>query len=123
MAHFAQIDQNDVVIRVLVVGDADAPTEAAGVAFLEKITGGTGWVQTSYNSRDGVNDKGAPAVRGTYAGVGHKYDPVLDAFLPPQPFPSWTATDKGTWKAPKDMPADGKLYQWVEAKKDWEVVT
>ena len=119
MAHFAQLDQNKIITRVLVVHDNDAPTEATGIAFLEKLTGETGWVQTSFNTRDGVNEKGRAPLRGTYAGIGYKYDAALDAFLPPQPFPSWTPTAKGMWEPPVPRPKDGKPYAWSEEASDW----
>jgi hypothetical protein len=122
MAHFAQLDQNKIITRVLVVHDNDAPTEATGIAFLEKLTGETGWVQTSFNTRAGENKEVGKPFRGTYAGVGFTYDPGLDVFLPPKPYPSWSATDKGTWESPVLHPKDGKPYAWDEPTQIWKEI-
>ena len=84
MAHFAEIDANGVVQRVIVVANKDTAdvdgneSEAIGVAFCQKLLGGN-WVQTSYNGN----------FRKRYAGIGYKYDADLDAFVPPQPYPYW----------------------------------
>ena len=115
MAHFAQLDSNDVVLRVIVVDTKDNSTadgvekESIGQAFCERLFGGT-WVQTSYNNN----------IRVRYAGIGYSYNKALDAFIPPQPFPSWTL-DNATadWVAPVPMPNDGKRYYWDEETKSW----
>jgi len=115
MAHFAELDENNVVLRVIVVDTKDNSTadgvekESIGQAFCERLFGGT-WIQTSYNNN----------MRVRYAGIGYSYDPALDAFIPPQPYPSWTL-DSATadWVSPTPMPADGSIYSWDEAKKTW----
>jgi len=115
MAHFAELDANNVVLRVIVVDTKDNSTadgvekESIGQAFCERLFGGT-WKQTSYNNN----------MRVRYAGIGYSYDPVLDAFIPPQPYPSWTL-DSATadWVPPTPMPTDGSLYSWDEKKKTW----
>lgn len=115
MAHFAEIDPNNVVLRVVVVGNKDTSDangvekEHIGAAFLEKLLGGT-WVQTSYNGNKRKN----------YAGVGYTYDAAIDAFVPPKPYPSWVLNNEtAQWVAPVPMPTDGKKYTWDEATQSW----
>ena len=89
------------------------------------------WVQTSYNTRGGIHygpdgkPDGGVALRKNYAGIGFTYDPVLDAFIPPKPYPSWRL-DTGTcwWEPPVPCPDDGQKYQWDEETQSWiEAVT
>lgn len=120
MANFAQLDENYIVTEVVVVNNEtinDLPfpeSEPVGVAFLQSLFGSTTiWKQTSYNAN----------FRKNYAGIGYTYDPVLDAFIPPQPYPSWlldTATCQ--WQAPVPYPDDGKMYIWDEATLSWVLV-
>jgi hypothetical protein len=118
MAHFAEIDANNVVLRVIVVANRDTADvngvekEHIGAAFCEKLFGGT-WVQTSYNSN----------FRKNYAGIGHTWDAARDAFIPPKPFPSWVLNeDTCQWQAPIAMPDDGQRYVWDEATTSWFVM-
>jgi len=107
MAHFAEIDQNNTVLRVIVVDDS---FEANGSQWCHDVFGGT-WVQTSYNGR----------IRKNFAGVGYSYDPVRDAFIPPQPYPSWTlAEETCLWQPPVPMPQDGP-YVWNEDQQEWQI--
>jgi hypothetical protein len=126
MAHFAEINSNNIVTRVLVVDDAN---EADGQNFLANTLGlGGTWVQTSYNTKGGIHyasnsntpDNGE-AVGMNYAGIGYSWDGI--GFAAPQPYPSWTL-DKETylWTAPVAMPTDGKLYSWNEDSKSWDEV-
>jgi len=126
MAHFAQINQQSKVINVLVVPDDQA---SRGSDYLSKDLGLGGlWVQTSYNTRGGVHygadgkpDGGVP-LRKNYAGLGYSYNATLDAFVPPQPYPSWVLNnDTGLWDAPVAMPAaiDGSIWVWDEPSKGW----
>jgi len=114
VAHFAEIDGNGVVQRVIVVGNKDTSDangvekESIGQAFCERLFGGN-WVQTSYNGN----------FRKRYAGIGYSYDPALDAFIAPQPYPSWTLDDNADWQAPVPMPSDGKMYAWDEDAQAW----
>jgi len=102
MAHFAQLDANNVVTQVLVVDnseildDNDVEQESLGVTFLQNLLGSdTTWKQTSYNGN----------MRKNYAGIGYTYDSSRDAFIPPQPFTSWTLNDTSClWEAPITMP-------------------
>ena len=111
MAHFAQIDENNIVTQVLVVPDN---AEDRGQDYLANDLGlGGTWVQTSYNNR----------IRKNYAGVGFTYDAVRDAFIAPKPFDSWLLNeDTCRWEAPIAYPTDGVMYKWNEDKKDWEAI-
>lgn len=108
MAHFAEIDQNGVVLRVLVVPDSE---QHRGQQFLanDLLLGGT-WVQTSYNAN--VN-----GFRKQFAAMGGRYDPVADVFIAPQPFPSWVLDANHDWQAPAPMPAT-PCY-WDELTLSW----
>jgi hypothetical protein len=120
MAHFAQLDENNVVTQVIVVHnnellDNGAESEAKGIAFCQSLFGAdTVWVQTSYNGNKRKN----------YAGIGFTYDARRDAFIAPQPFPSW-ALDEATcgWEAPAPYPQDGQRHTWDEATLSWVLAT
>ena len=127
MAHFAELDENNQVLRVIVVSTEDNSTadgeekESIGIAFCERLFGGK-WVQTSYNTQSGVHISGGVPFRGNYAGVGYTYDATNDVFYGPQPFPSWTiSAPTWQWQAPVAMPTDGKSYTWDEATKTWNI--
>ena len=118
MAHYAKIDENNVVTQVIVVDNKDCSDangvekEYIGAAFCEKLFGGT-WKQTSYNGN----------IRKNYAGVGYTYNADIDAFVPPKPFASWILnTDTAQWDAPTAMPDDGKMYSWDELLMSWQEV-
>lgn len=121
MAHFAQIDENGQVVQVIVVNnnelidEAGKESEAKGQAFCHSLFGlNTVWVQTSYNGK----------FRKNYAGLGYTYNSQLDAFIPPQPFPSWSLDETtAQWIAPVPYPQDGNPYLWDEDRKDWLLVT
>ena len=118
MAHFAELDDNNIVKRVIVVATKDnsdangVEKESIGRAFCERLFGGN-WVQTSYNGN----------IRKRYAGIGYKYDAALDVFIAPQPYPSWTLDTNADWQAPVPMPEDGKMYSWDESTQSWVEVT
>jgi hypothetical protein len=114
MAHFAQTE-NNIVTKVIVVSNQEIldeqgqESEEKGIAFCSNLLGGT-WIQTSYNGK----------IRKNYAGIGYKYDPVLDAFIPPQPFASWVLDETiAQWQAPILYPTDGKMYTWDEDTTSW----
>lgn len=119
MAHFAELDANNIVLRVVVIDNKDT-RDAAGVekehigaAFCEKLFGGR-WVQTSYNGNKRKN----------YAGIGYSYDAARDAFIAPKPFNSWILDEANCqWKAPKPMPQDGQIYGWDEPTLSWVVMS
>ena len=110
MAHFAKLDDAGIVLEVIAVTDDNAPDEAAGIAFLTDLSGYSDWKQTSSNGN----------IRKNYAGIGYSYDAVRDAFIPPQPYPSWPLNELTClWESPVPYPADGKLYRWDETIKTW----
>jgi hypothetical protein len=109
MAHFAELDENNIVLQVLVT-DNDFPNE--GYDWLVETFGGT-WVQTSYNA----------TIRKHFAGVGFSYNEALDAFIPPKPFDSWLLDEETClWVAPTPMPTDDKLYAWDEDAQTWSEI-
>lgn len=111
MAHFAEIDSNNVVTQVLVVPDEQ---EHRGQEYLaDDLKLGGRWVQTSYNHR----------IRKQYAGIGYTYDETADVFVAPQPFPSWTLDESHDWQAPVPYPTDGLVYKWDEENQDWVAAT
>jgi len=115
MAHFAQLDNNNTVIQVIVVAnqellDNGTESETKGIEFCSNLLGGT-WIQTSYNGK----------IRKNYAGVGYTYDEGRDAFIAPKPFSSWVLNETtAQWKAPVDMPIDDKRYTWDEDTTSWK---
>lgn len=115
MAHFAQLDENNVVTQVIVVANSDTADasgvekEHIGAAFCERLFGGT-WKQTSYNGNKRKN----------YAGIGYTYREDIDAFVPPKPFASWLLNEAtAQWEAPVAMPDDGGMYSWDENNQAW----
>ena len=114
MSHFAKVIDG-IVTEVLVIEQDVIDTGLFGDPAL--------FVQTSFNTHGGVHPEGRP-LRKNYAGVGYRYDAERDAFIPPQPFPSWTLDeDTCLWNAPTAKPDDGKLYRWDEATLAWVEVT
>jgi hypothetical protein len=106
MANWAELDNNNIVLRVT-VGDNNEPDE--GYQWLIDNLGGT-WIKTSYNGN----------IRKNYAGVGYSYDATRDAFIPPKPFDSWTLNeDTCHWDAPTPYPTDGKKWSWDELTLSW----
>jgi len=124
MSHFAKLDDNNIVTFVTVGRQEDDGKE-------QELCDRTGDVyrQTSYNTRGGVHydpETGEPsedqskAFRKNYAGVGFTFDEERDAFIPPQPFPSWVLNEESClWDAPVPYPTDGGLYSWDEAAGEW----
>ena len=106
MAHWAELDNQNKVIRVL-VGDNNDPAGDEGYQWLIDNLGGT-WVKTSYNNK----------IRGVYAGIGFSYNPDEDIFITPQPYPSWVR-EGSHWIAPVDKPSDDKMYSWDEESQSW----
>ena len=125
MAHFAEINEENIVLRVLVVNDSDANTDESGQEFLANTLGfGGTWLKTSYNTVGGVHHNGGTPLRMNFAGVGSTYDSIKDAFIPPATFPSWILnSDTCRWEAPTPMPTDGKIYKWDEDTTSWVELT
>lgn len=110
MSHWAELDENNTVVRVT-VGDNNDPDE--GYQWLADNLGGR-WIKTSYNA----------TIRRKFAGIGDIYNEELDGFQSPQPFASWTFdSELWQWQAPKPYPEDGQIYAWDEATLDWQVAT
>jgi len=107
MSHFAEIDSNDLVIRVIV-----AEQDFMNLGLLGNPNN---WIKTSYNTQGGIHINSGTPLRKNFASTGHTYDRERDAFIPPKPYPSWIL-DENTcnWAAPIEMPDDGKIYRWDE---------
>jgi hypothetical protein len=124
MAHFAKLKTGNIVERVEKVSNDVATTEQAGIEFLNNIYGENYiWKQTSYNTHAGVHRLGGTPFRKNFAGIGWKYDQYKDAFIPPQPYPSWTLNETTcVWEAPVIYPTDGQRYNWNEENQTWDLV-
>lgn len=122
IAHFAEVDENNIVTRVLVVDNSE---EDNGQVFLAETLGlGGTWLKTSYNTQGGVHSNGGTPFRKNYAGIGYTYDSGRDAFIPPKPYASWVLNeDKCLWDAPTPMPIEeGKMFRWVEEDLNWQEI-
>ena len=112
MAHFAQIDENNIVTQVLVIEQDVVDTGLFGEP--------SSFVQTSYNTHGGVHRLGGTPLRKNYAGIGYTYDLGRDAFIPPKPFNSWVLNETTCqWDSPVLMPTDDKMYSWDENTLSW----
>lgn len=124
MAHFAEIDENNIVLRVIVAEQDFIDSGAVGDS--------SRWIQTSYNTRGGIyykpnsdepSEDQSKALRKNYAGIGYTYDANLDAFIPPKPFNSWILNNQtGLWESPIPYPNDGNYYAWNEETKSWNQI-
>ena len=118
MSHFAEIDSDNIVTKVIVISQENIDSGNWGNP--------SNWIQTSYNTRggkhydqDGVEDSGV-ALRYNYAGSGYTYDADKDAFIAPKPYPSWTLVEATCqWEAPVAYPDDDKMYRWDEDVTNW----
>ena len=117
MAHFAELDDNNKVLRVIVVNNAvlldeqNNENEQLGATFCNSLLGGR-WIQTSYSG----------SIRKNFAANGYTYDSELDAFIGPKPYPSWVLnTNTCTWEPPTEYPNDGAKYLWNEEATAWEI--
>ena len=119
MAHFAKLDENNIVIQGIVINNDillqnEIEVEQLGIDFCKSLYGqDTTWVQTSYNGN----------TRKQFAAVGYKYDSTNDVFIVPQPFDSWTLDSNFDWQPPTPYPTDGKTYSWNEDTLSWELIT
>jgi len=121
MSHWAEIDENNIVLRVL-VGDERTMTEQESYQWLIDNLGGT-WIQTSYNTYGGDHLLGGTPFRKNYAGPGFTYDYERDAFIAPKPYASWTLDEETcTWKSPITKPIDNELYIWDEDILNWKLL-
>ena len=125
MAHYAFLDDNGIVTGVIVGRDEnDLPDWITSWEAYYGNRHGQTCLRTSYNTYAGQHSLGGTPFRGNYAGIGYRYDTDLDAFIPPQPFPSWTL-DEATfqWAAPVPYPDDGEPYVWDENLLNWTSAT
>jgi len=121
MAHFAQIDNNNIVINIIVVHNNELlnqdgnEVEQKGIDFCKSLFGqDTEWVQTSYNGN----------FRKNYAGINYQYDQTRNAFIAPKPYNYWILNeDTCLWEAPIPYPTDGKFYSWDEPTKNWVLIS
>ena len=118
MAHFAELDENNTVLQVIVVhnnelkGANGVEYENKGIQFCETLFGHANWKQTSYNHN----------IRKQFAAAGYTYDSDKDVFVAPQPYASWSLDDNSNWQPPTPMPEDDNLYSWNEETQDWDLV-
>lgn len=118
MAHFAKLNENNIVTEVLVVNNEvlfenGIESEQKGIDFLNGLFGNAIWVQTSYNG----------SIRKQYAGIGFKYDKTNDVFISIQPYASWSLDENFDWQPPTPYPTDGQGYDWNEETLSWDLVT
>ena len=122
MAHFAEVDENNIVTKVIVAEQDFINYGAVGDS--------SNWIQTSYNTRGGIHyapDSNEPdggiALRKNYAGIGFTYDSDRDAFYTSKPYPSWTLNeDSCQWESPVPYPDDDEIYTWNEDKQSWDLI-
>jgi len=116
MAHFAKINENNIVEQVVVVNNSilldenGIEKESKGVDFLNSLFGSATWIQTSYNNN----------FRKQYAGLNYTYDKINDVFVCPQPYNSWSLDSNFDWQPPTPYPDDGLIYIWNEENKTWD---
>ena len=117
MSHYAKIDENNIVIKVLVIDEETVNTGRFGDP--------SSWIQTSYNTSHGEHRLGGTPLRKNYAGKGFTYDQTRDAFIPSQPYPSWLLDEETClWDAPIPRPKvdpDEEIYNWNEDELKWEL--
>ena len=112
MAHYAFLDNNNVVTEVITGIDETELIEGLDPETWYGNFRGQVCKRTSYNGN----------IRGRYAGIGYTYDPVADIFVMPQPFVSWTLDENYDWQPPTPMPTDGKIYSWNEEELEWVAI-
>jgi hypothetical protein len=126
MAHYAKLDENNIVLEVNVVDNEveDEKGEAGVISWLLEGWGGVDWKKTSYNTTANVHSLDGTPLRKNHAGIGYTYDEDRDAFIPPKNYPSWTLNEiTCLWEAPVTYPDDGKIYDWNEEITNWEEIT
>ena len=115
MSHFAQINDQNIVTQVIVAEQDFINSGAVGDPSM--------WIQTSYNTFAGEHRNGGEPLRKNYAGIGYTYDSGRDAFIPPQPYPSWTLNeDTCLWDCPVAIPTEGGPFTWNETNQTWDVI-
>jgi hypothetical protein len=112
MAHYAFLDENNIVTEVIVGKDETELIEGLDPETWYGNFRGQVCKRTSYNGN----------IRKNYAGIGFEYRSDLDAFIPPQPYPSWVLDEDAQWQAPTPYPSGDGIYQWVEDDLNWQLV-
>jgi len=116
MAHFAKLDENNIVVQLVVISNDDMldengnESEAIGAATCEMTAGAGNWIQTSFNSN----------FRKQYAGIGFSYDPTADVFILPKPYESWVLNENFDWDPPVPKPDNVNRYIWNEENLEWD---
>ena len=118
MAHYAFLDSTNIVTEVI-PGKNEGEDGIDNWEQQYSDVRGQVCKRTSYNTKGNVHSNGGTPYRGNYAGIGFTYRSDIDAFVPPQPFPSWTLNSNVVWQAPTAMPTDGKIYSWDEVTQAW----
>ena len=119
MAHYAFLNSSNIVTEVI-VGKDETDTSENWETYYGNIRG-QACKRTSYNTQLGAHKLGGTAFRKNYAGIGYSYDSARDAFIPPQPYASWSLnTSTYIWEPPTAKPDDGKTYVWNESSKSWD---
>jgi hypothetical protein len=114
MSHFAKV--NNGIVESVIVAEAEFFD-----TFVDNTPGE--WIRTSYNTYGGVHKLGGTPLRKNFAGIGFSYDATRDAFIPPQPYESWTLNEETClWECPVSYPDDGNMYQWNEETQTWDEV-
>ena len=121
MAHFAKINESNIVTQVVVVNDSDGNNDTDGQNFLNNLFKTTHtWKKTSYNTYGNTHRLGGTPYRKNFASVGFTYDSSRDAFIEPKPYNSWTLNETTClWESPVAYPSDGKSYEWDEDNRQW----
>jgi len=121
MAHFAKINESNIVTQVVVVNDSDGNNDTNGQNFLNDLFKTTHtWKKTSYNTYGNTHRLGGTPYRKNFASVGFTYDSSRDAFIEPKPYNSWTLNETTClWESPVAYPSDGKSYEWDEDNTQW----
>ena len=115
MAHYAKVSEG--LVTQVIVAEAEFFD-----TFVDSSPGE--WIQTSYNTSGGVHSDGGAPLRKNFAGIGFTYDATRDAFIPPQPYASWTLNeDTCQWESPVPYPTDDKRYNWNEDTTSWVEIT
>ena len=119
MAHYAILNDNNLVINVIVGKDEESDSGVDWEQEYSKVTGNTA-LRTSYNTFQNQHQNGKEPFRGNYAGIGYSYDATNDVFIPPKPYPSWVWNlSTCSWKAPTPYPDDDNVYIWDESTTSW----
>ena len=128
MAHFAKLNQDNIVITVNVLSNNEllvdgVDNEQKGIDFLNNLFNtNDNWKQTSYNTKGGVHKLGGTPFRKNYAGIGYTYNEEKDAFISTQPYPSWTLNeDTCWWEPPVAYPTDAQSATWNESTTSWDL--